>query len=190
MSYPRFTLNDIVTISPEVEDWKGYRCQIKDYNTGDDEYYLLIIEGDHKNQYLWVKAKYVCDWDHYCLIRTIDNKKYQEYMQQLEHADSIRNDIFKNIYSQDKKAVSIDEFYEGRRVSVYYRAGIRDIWEHWTPSMDATRGLSGTVTSVDRKYNSVTNEYERVICVEFAFAGFSHFTYSFLYLPQHLEITN
>lgn len=189
---PRFSLNEFVVIydGDDVEEvLRGTKCQVKDYNRDNDEYQIFIVEGQFKNKSLWAPAKYLWSWEHYRLVRTIDKDRYQEYLHQMEYAIKTRDYIFKQIYGLIQPPIPLSVFKSGARVRVKRHAKRSNPWDNWSPEMDNIQGERCIVLGVDRKYNSQTSEYEDVVKVEFtAKELFSDYTYSYYFLPIHLEL--
>lgn len=192
MKQPRFTLNEYVVINDEaeVEDvLRGIKCQVRDFNREQDEYQLYIVDGQFKGQYIWANAKYLWSWQQFRLIRTIDKSKYEQYMNQIIYANQFRDSIFKIIYGITKENHVVTDFKVGTRVRVHRRAPYNNPWNMWTSEMDRVLGECGYITEITRKYNSKSNQYEDLIKVEFSTLDlFSDCSYSYHFLPVHLEI--
>lgn len=194
MAQPKFSLNEFVVINDEaeVEDvLRGIKCQVRDFNRDEDEYQLYIVEGQYSGQYLWASAKYIWSWSQYRLMKTIDKNKYLQYIEQINHANKIRDAIFKNIYGITKENPEIQDFRKGLRVRVKRRAAYNHPWHLWSSEMDAVQGEYGKVAEIARRYNSISNEYEDVVKIEFVSHDlFSDYVYYYYFLPRHLEIQN
>lgn len=192
MAQPTYSLNEFVVINDnaEVEDsLRGLKCQIKDYSRDDDEYQLYIVEGPHAGKYIWTPSKYIWSWSHFRLVKTIDKDSYLQYVSQIKYANKIRDAIFKTIYGLAPTSDDIDEFSYGRRVRVHKRAVSLKPWFRWSSEMNRSQGEYGKVLGTDKMYNSETNEYEDVIHVEFTTQElFNDYTYSYWFLPEHLEL--
>jgi hypothetical protein len=194
MRQPQFFPNECVVINDEAEveeALRGIKCQVRDFNIDQDEYQLYIIDGKFKGQYIWVNAKHICSLQQFRLMQTIDKKKYEQYVNQMEHARKVRDSIFKIIYGVTKETPVALDFKVGMRVRVRRNAIYNNPWNMWTSEMDRVLGEYGYVTEITRKYNSKSNEYEDLVKVEFNSSDlFSDYLYSYHFLPVHLEIQN
>lgn len=192
MSKVRFSPSEYVIVSDAAdvhEDMKRVKCQVKDFRVNYNEYELLVVEGRLAGHTTWLADEFLWSLDEYKLMRTIDTNEYNEYLAQIEHAKQIRDSIFKSIYGVIKNKLSLSDFKIGMNVTVKLHAADEFPWDLWTSDMDYLQGATGTVTAIGSKYNSYSNEYDDVIKVEFsALSLFSDYTYSYSFLPNHLEI--
>lgn len=192
MKQPKFSLNEYVVINDGAdveESIRGIKCQIRDYDKDNDSYQLYILVGEFKDQYLWASSQFLWSWSQYRLASTIDKNKYQEYIDQIVHANNIRDAIFKRMLGITPEHPQIDNFKYGKKVRVKRRAHTNPSWDNWLDEMNSVLGEYGKVLGTERRYNNATNEYEDVVKVEFSSKElFSDFSYSFHFLPAHLEI--